>query len=122
MRRIAPSHTRNGQGYLLTSDTINYFHDHYIADPAHDNDWRASPVLHPNLRGLPPALVLSAGYDPLRDEGIEYAQRLTEAGNLATHISFERQIHGFILMGRVIDEANAAVAICAAQLKAALGG
>jgi acetyl esterase len=119
MRRIAPSHTRNGQGYLLTTDTMTYFHDHYITDPASDLDWRASPLLHPNLRGLPPALILTAGYDPLRDEGIEYAQALSNARNTATHISFERQIHGFILMGRVIDEANAAVAICAAQLKAA---
>ena len=120
MRRSAPSHTRNGQGYLLTRDTIGWFHDHYITDAAHDADWRASPALHPNLGGLPPALVLTAGYDPLRDEGIAYAQALTLAGNQATHISFERQIHGFILMGRVIDEANVAVAICAAQLKAAL--
>ncbi len=120
MRRIAPSHTRNGQGYLLTRDTMAYFQDHYITDPAHVPDWRASPLLHPNLRNLPPALVLTAGYDPLRDEGIAYAQELSLAGNRATHIGFERQIHGFILMGRVIDEANEAVAICAAQLRRAL--
>ena len=120
MRRIAPSHTRNGQGYLLTSDTIAYFQGHYLADPRLELDSRASPLLHPDLRNLPPALVLTAGYDPLRDEGIEYAQRLSLAGNRATHIGFERQIHGFILMGRVIDEANDAVAICAAQLRRAL--
>ncbi len=122
MRRIAPSHTRNGQGYLLTSDTMAYFHDHYITDPEHDLDWRASPLLAESLQGLPPALVITAGYDPLRDEGLEYAQRLTEAGNRATHISFERQIHGFITMGRVIDEANTAVALCAAELRRALLG
>ncbi len=117
MRRSAPSHTHNGQGYLLTQDTMRYFHDHYITQPEHDHDWRASPLLHANLANLPPALVLTAGYDPLRDEGLHYAQRLTEAGNRATHLSFERQIHGFILMGRVIDEANAAVAVCAAELR-----
>ena len=120
MRRVAPSHQRNGQGYLLTADTIAYFQGHYLADPAHELDARASPLLHPDLRNLPPALVLTAGYDPLRDEGIDYAQRLSLAGNRATHIGFERQIHGFILMGRVIDEANDAVAICAAQLRRAL--
>jgi acetyl esterase len=120
MRRISPSHTRNGQGYLLTSDTIAYFQGHYLPDAALELDRRASPLLHPDLRNLPPALVLTAGYDPLRDEGIEYAQRLSLAGNRATHIGFERQIHGFILMGRVIDEANEAVAICAAQLRRAL--
>ena len=119
-RRGAPSHAQNGQGYLLTSDTMTYFHDHYIADPKQDLDWRASPLLHPDLSGLPPALVLTAGYDPLRDEGLQYAQRLSESGNRATHICFERQIHGFITMGKVIDEANAAVAICAAELRRAL--
>ena len=121
MRRGAPSHTSNGQGYLLTRDTMDYFHDHYIDDLAHDLDWRASPLLHADLRGLPAAFVLTAGYDPLRDEGLQYSQALTVAGNRATHICFERQIHGFITMGRVIDEANAAVAICAAQLRGALG-
>ncbi len=68
-RRGAPSHTSNGQGYLLTRETMDYFHDHYIDDKAHDQDWRASPLLHPDLSRLPPALVLTAGYDPLRDEG-----------------------------------------------------
>jgi acetyl esterase len=119
-RRIAPSHTRNAEGYLLTRESMNYYHDHYLPDPAKDLDWRASPLLHPDLSQLPPALVLTAGYDPLRDEGIEYAQALTAAGNRAVQISFERQIHGFITMGKVLDEANAAVAICAAQLRAAL--
>lgn len=119
MRRTAPSHTSNGQGYLLTADTIRYFRDHYMAD-APDQDWRASPLLREDLRGLPPAFVLTAGYDPLRDEGLQYAQRLTEAGNHATLVCFERQIHGFITMGKVIDEANAAVQLCAAQLRQAL--
>ncbi|MEO7938456.1 MAG: alpha/beta hydrolase [Burkholderiaceae bacterium] len=120
MRRIAPSHSRNGQGYLLTSDAIAYFHDHYIDNPAHDTDWRASPLLCESLRDLPEALVLTAGYDPLCDEGLMYSQRLSEAGNRACHINFERQIHGFITMGRVIDEADAAVHLCAAQLSRAL--
>ena len=120
MRRGAPSHETNGQGYLLTRDTLAYFHDHYIDDVAHDLDWRASPLLHTDLRKLPPALVITAGYDPLRDEGLAYSQRLSEAGNRATHICFERQIHGFITMGRVIDEANEAVAICAGAVRRAL--
>ena len=119
-RRSTPSHTSNGQGYLLTRDTIAYFHDHYISNPADDLDWRASPLLRADLSGLPPALILTAGYDPLRDEGLMYAQALSEAGNTATQLCFERQIHGFITMGRVIDEANAAVQLCAAQLRLAL--
>ena len=119
-RRGWPSHTANGQGYLLTTETMDYFHDHYLPDQAMDLDWRASPLLHPDLSRLPPALVLTAGYDPLRDEALQYSHRLTQAGNRATHINFERQIHGFITMGKVIDEANAAVQICAAELRRAL--
>ncbi|HEX7441909.1 MAG TPA: alpha/beta hydrolase, partial [Caldimonas sp.] len=120
MRRTAPSHTTNGEGYLLTRDTIGYFHDHYIDDVRHDLDWRASPLLHADLSKLPPALVLTAGYDPLRDEGLAYAAQLTQAGNRVTYVCFERQIHGFITMGRVLDEANAAVSMCVAELRRAL--
>jgi len=119
-RRIAPSHTTNAQGYLLTADSMRYYHDHYIDDPKHDLDWRASPLLAPDLSRLPPSLVLVAGYDPLRDEGVQYAQRLSESGSRATLVSFERQIHGFVTMGRVLDEANEAVAMCADALRRAL--
>ena len=69
---------------------------------------------------LPPALVVTAGFDPLRDEGLEYAARLTAAGNRAVQVCFERQIHGFITMGRVLDDANTAVTLCAAELGRAL--
>jgi acetyl esterase len=121
-RRGAPSHTTNAQGYLLTADSMRYYHDHYIDDPRHDLDWRASPLLAPDLSRLPPALVLVAGYDPLRDEGVQYAQRLTESGTRATLVSFERQIHGFVPMGRALDEANEALSMCADALRRALGG
>ncbi|MEJ8846957.1 alpha/beta hydrolase [Variovorax rhizosphaerae] len=120
MRRGHASHTTNGKGYLLEADTITYFHDHYITDVAQDLDWRASPLLHKDLSKLPPALVITAGFDPLRDEGLDYADALATAGNRATYVCFERQIHGFITMGKVLDEANAAVALCAAELRRAL--
>jgi len=119
MRCVAPSHTSNGDGYLLTRDTISYFRSHYIADPAQYTDWRASPLLHRDLTRLPRSLVLTAGFDPLRDEGLQYADALVAAGNQATYVCFDRQIHGFILMGRVLDEANTAVALCAAELRRA---
>ena len=99
---------------------MTYFHDHYMDDAKHDIDWRASPLLADNLAGLPPALVITAGFDPLRDEGLQYAARLTEAGSRAVHVCFERQIHGFITMGRVLDDANTAVRLCAAELASAL--
>ena len=117
MRRGHASHETNGQGYLLTADTLRYFHDHYITDPAQDLDWRASPLLHPHLGGLPPSLLITAGYDPLRDEGLAYAQAMTEAGCRCTQVCFERQIHGFVPMGGVLDEAYTAVLLCAAALR-----
>ncbi len=119
-RRTADSHRRNGQGYLLTSDSIAWFLGHYLRTKTDELDWRASPLLHPDLAGLPPALVLVAGFDPLRDEAVAYAQRLSEAGVHASLVSFERQIHGFVPMGRVLDEANEAVSVCADALRRAL--
>ena len=119
-RAGAPSHTSNGQGYLLTRDSIAYYRGHYIADSAQWADWRVSPLLAADLTRLPPALVLTAGYDPLRDEGLQYADALSAAGNRVQYICFERQVHGFITMGRVLDEAHTAVALCASVLKQAL--
>ena len=119
-RAGAPSHSTNGQGYLLTRDSIAYYRGHYIADPAQWADWRVSPLLAADLTRLPPALVLTAGYDPLRDEGLQYADALSAAGNRVQYICFERQVHGFITMGRVLDEAHTAVALCASVLKQAL--
>ncbi len=120
MRCGHPSHAANGQGYLLETPTIVYYRGNYIADEACYLDWRASPLLHADLAKLPPALVLTAGFDPLRDEGLDYANALVAAGNRATYVCFERQIHGFITMGKVLDEANTAVAMCAAELARAL--
>jgi len=120
MRAVAPSHESNGRGYLLTRDSIAYYTGHYLGeDVALRSDWRASPLLASDHRGLPPALVLTAGFDPLRDEGLQYANALSAAGVPAQYLCFERQIHGFITMGRVLDEANLAVQVCAAALRRA---
>ena len=120
MRAVAPSHEANGEGYFLTRDSIAYFRAHYIEQPAHWDDWRASPLLHADLSGMPPALVITAGFDPLRDEGRQYADALSQAGTPTQYVCFERQIHGFITMGRVIDEAHSAIALCAHALRRAL--
>ncbi len=117
MRCTAPSHVENGRGYLLTRETLDYFVGHYIADRAQHDDWRASPLLCADLSNLPPALVMTAGFDPLRDEGAAYALRLTDCGNRAAYVHFPRQIHGFVTMGRVIDEAGTAIALCAGELR-----
>ena len=120
MRAAAPSHTSNGQGYLLTADSIAYYRDHYLNDRSEWTDWRASPLLARDHSRLPPALVLTAGFDPLRDEGLQYADALSGAGVPAQLVCFERQVHGFVTMSRVIDEALTAVALCCQALRRAL--
>ncbi len=120
MRGTTPSHQSNGQGYLLTADSLHWYRAHYVADEAQWTDWRISPLLAPSHAGLPPALVITAGFDPLRDEGRQYADALSAAGTPAQYVCFERQIHGFITMGRIIDEANTAVALSAQAVRRAL--
>ena len=120
-RNIALSYQTN-EGYLLTRDVIRYYRGHYLNHDAEALDWRASPLVAKYVGGLPPALILTAGFDPLRDEGLEYAQRLRDSGVAVEYRCFEGQIHGFILMGGVIDEANQAVQWCAAKLAQGLKG
>jgi acetyl esterase len=117
-----PSHQENAQGYLLTADSLAYYRSHYIAEPSQWLDWRASPLLAHSHAGLPPALVVTAGYDPLRDEGRQYADALSAAGTPCQYLCFARQLHGFITMGGLIDEANLAVEVCAAAVRLRLGG
>ena len=113
------SYRNNGQGYMLTRESIAWYSGNYLRGPQDTLDWRASPQLATSHANLPPALVLTAGFDPLRDEGLLYADALSRAGVPAQYICFERQIHGFITMGRVMQEANTAVALCAQALRTA---
>jgi acetyl esterase len=96
---------------------IRWFRDHYLASAADVHDWRASPARAKTLSGLPPAYVLTAGADPLRDEGDEYARRLSEAGIPVTHRTFPGQFHGFFTMGKLLQQANVAAAEIGAWLK-----
>ncbi len=120
MHLVTSSHEVNGQGYLLTREAIEWFGNNYLSGPADRDDPRASPLLAESHAQLPAALVLTAGYDPLRDEGRQYADALSAAGVPCQYVCFERQIHGFITMGRIIQEANTAVSLCALALRQAM--
>ncbi len=111
-----PSRQRNAKGYLLTDSLIDYFCASFLPEGTDRGDWRVSPARAADLRGLAPALVLTAGYDPLVDEGRGYAERLRAAGNTVEYVCYEGQFHGFITMGRVLSQANHAVSLCAARL------
>jgi acetyl esterase len=113
------SYQTNGQGYMLTRESMAWYSGNYLHGPQDAQDWRASPQLATSHAHLPPAFVLTAGFDPLRDEGMLYADALSRAGVSSQYICFERQIHGFITMGRVLQEANTAVALCAHALRTA---
>jgi len=112
---------RNGEGYLLTKKSMEYFRGHYLPDRKDWSDWRASPLLAKSLARLPPALVLTAGFDPLVDEGKEYAERMAKDGVAVEYKNFPDMVHGFITMGRVLETANTALADCARALKKAWG-
>jgi acetyl esterase len=116
-----PSIARYADGYLLTRATMRWFYEHYARGPADLADWRLSPLAAPDLAGLPPALVITAGYDPLCDEGEAYANRLEAAGVAVQYRCYEGQIHGFMTSGKIIRGAAAALDAAAAALVAAWG-
>jgi acetyl esterase len=121
MRMKHPSIKRNGEGYLLTEKVMRYFRGHYVPLEADWLDWRVSPLLAKSLAKLPPAYVLTAGFDPLVDEGREYAERMQAEGVQVEYRNYPDMVHGFITMGRVLDTANSALADCARALKKAWG-
>jgi acetyl esterase len=115
-RMATESIKRNGEGYLLTRAGMEMFRAHYLPRREDHLDWRASPLLAKSLAGLPPAYVLTAGFDPLQDEGRQYAERLKREGVQVEYRDYPDMIHGFIVMGGVLDAANEAVAECCAAL------
>ncbi|MEP7119377.1 MAG: alpha/beta hydrolase [Byssovorax sp.] len=107
------SHRELGEGYYLTEKTIRWYRDHYLGnDPARRLDPDASPLFAPDLAGAPPSLVVSAAFDPLRDEAIAYAARLREAGVPVREDRVAGMIHGFLNAGlsRGAKEATARIA------------
>ena len=113
-----PSHSEPETSILLTHSVIKWFCNHYLNGAADIDHWKASPARAKTLTGLPPAYVLTAGADPLRDEGAEYAARLKEAGVPMAYRHFPGQFHGFFTMGKLLQQANVAVGEIAGWLKA----
>jgi acetyl esterase len=113
-----PSHSEPETSILLTHSVIEWFCNHYLNGPGDIDNWKASPARAKTLAGLPPAYILTAGADPLRDEGDEYAKRLKEAGVAVTYKHFPGQFHGFFTMGKLLQQANVAASDIANWLKA----
>jgi acetyl esterase len=114
-----PSRAENATGYMLDRESITWFTAAYFPDVA-PRDWRAAPMLAASHAGVAPALVITAEFDPLRDEGEAYAARLEAAGVPAKATRYDGLIHGFFGMGALVPAANAAVDEAGAALKSAL--
>ncbi|WP_017815075.1 alpha/beta hydrolase [Paenibacillus shenyangensis] len=110
------SYRENSQGYLLTADMMNWFRKCYFEQPDDENHPYASPVLSSDLNGLPPAMIITAEYDPLRDSGAEYARRLQEEGVEVEYLCYDGMIHGFVTMSQ-LDRTQEAIRQAAARLR-----
>jgi acetyl esterase len=103
------SYRENATGYILTRDAMRWFWNHYLAREAQGREPYASPLRAPSLAGLPPALVITAEYDPLCDEGEAYAARLRDAGVPVTLTRYPGMFHGFVRLTNVLDKARTAL-------------
>jgi acetyl esterase len=110
----------NAKGYFLEKEGMDWFTRCYVNDPAHRNDPRVSPLLCKDLGGLPPAYVITAGFDPLRDEGKDYADALDKAGVSVTYVHYPSMVHGFFSFRSLIPKSREAISAAAAAVKAGL--
>jgi acetyl esterase len=101
-----PSRTENAEGYFLSRAVMQWFAGHYLSDATHGTDWRASPLRAKRLAGLAPAVVCTAWFDPLRDEGKAYADALAAAGVATKYHSGAGLIHGYFGLGDTSETAR----------------
>ena len=114
-----PSHYEFAEGHMLTRKTILWFHNHYLKSDENRTDFRYAPLIAEDLSRLPPALVIVGECDPLRDDGIAYADRLKSEGNEVELAVYQGMIHPFFSMGGAIDAARRAHTHAAQALKTA---
>ncbi|MGM9950322.1 MAG: alpha/beta hydrolase [Lysinibacillus sp.] len=110
------SYQDNAQGYFLTKDSMEWFWNHYLQEEENGEHPYASPLRAEDVSGLPPALVITAEYDPLRDEGEAYAKKLLDAGVGITLKRYEGMIHGFIWMSGALPQGGEAIELAAEEL------
>ncbi len=116
-----PSYEENAEGYFLEMDAMEWYYDNYIQSPVHAQNPYASPLVADDLADLPPATVITAGFDPLRDEGRAYAERLADAGVDTDHLHYEEMIHGFVSLPEFIPRGADATDDLAERLAEAFG-
>ena len=114
-RLDSPSIHEFADGFFLTRSGMEAYRAHYLPDPTEWETWRASPVLAEDKRGVAPALVVTAGFDPLRDEGAAYARELEAAGVDVEYRCYDDMVHGFFGMGVVPDCLALATEVCDAM-------
>ncbi len=107
----------NAEGYFLTRDAMRWFYSHYLNDPDEGADPRVSPIRASDLAGLPPAYVITAEFDPLRDQGIAYAEAMRDAGTVVAAKTYAGMFHGFFSMVAYIDAGKVAFDDAVAALR-----
>ena len=116
-----PSHEENAEGYFLETETVEFYYENYVQSPAHVRNAYASPLLAGDYSGLPPATVITAGFDPIRDEGVRYAEALAADGVDTEHLHYEDMIHAFVSLPDAIPQGKDALDRLGAELADAFG-
>ena len=114
------SYRENATGFVLSTEDMRWFWKHYLSREEQGREPMASPLMAKSLADLPPALVITAGCDPLRDEGETYAARLRDAGVAVTLTQYPGMFHGFLRMTRILDQSRVLLDEVAGALKKAL--
>jgi acetyl esterase len=117
-----PSRRTYANGYFLDTESLTWFFEKYLPEEDDWQDWRASPIRAARFDGLPPALIITAGCDPLTDDCKAYGEVLREAGVPVELREFEGMVHGFITLGKFFSQANEAVRQAGEALGRAFAG